>query len=327
HSVTPTAEQPRAVERGEDERPGGQEAGRVGARAAHLLSWLFRGRRSLRSGDLPPTPLPRVAAPAQKHHPEVDPGGDTCSGAAQCWNGASRGDDGRLRRLSQHWTNQSYASPQLCPLELQLGDALFAVPDRTLERYGVNLINVSREEFESCSTEKAQSQHFIFSGDMKGSVQVDPKWLSPGVHYFAATHRGSSQLCQLGLRVGVVVGEQHCQNSPLLRLCSGNGACRAKVGEFTYRCHCDKHYSGLYCEYFDACSEMPCLNGATCLSNSSASLNRLPYECLCPPQFTGVNCSEILGQRNCTRNCRNGACVEVSPASYQCRCFTGYTGE
>ncbi|XP_049328582.1 protein eyes shut homolog isoform X2 [Astyanax mexicanus] len=251
---------------------------------------------------------------------------NTCSGAAQCWNGASRGDDGRLRRLSQHWTNQSYAAPQLCPLELQLGEALFAVPDRTLERYGVNLINVSREEFESCSTEKAQSQHFIFSGDMKGSVQVDPKWLSPGVHYFAATHRGSSQLCQLGLRVGVVVGEQHCQNSPLLRLCSGNGACRAKVGEFTYRCHCDKHYSGLYCEYFDACSEMPCLNGATCLSNSSASLNRLPYECLCPPQFTGVNCSEILGQRNCTRNCRNGACVEVSPASYQCRCFTGYTG-
>uniref|UniRef100_A0AAR2KS92 Protein eyes shut homolog n=1 Tax=Pygocentrus nattereri TaxID=42514 RepID=A0AAR2KS92_PYGNA len=243
---------------------------------------------------------------------------NTCSSVDQCWNG--------LLKRKQHWTNQSYAFPQLCPLEVQLGDALFAFPDRTLEQYGVNLINLSKEEFESCSTEQVQSKHFIFAAFMKGGMQVGPKWLSPGIHYFAATHKGSSQLCQLGLRLGVVVKEQCCQDSPLLRLCSGHGVCRANVGQLAYGCRCNRHYSGPFCEDFDACSEKPCLNGATCVSNSTAEPSRPSYECLCPPRFTGVNCSEILGQRNCTQDCRNGTCVQVSPVSYQCRCLAGYTG-
>ncbi|KAL7841895.1 hypothetical protein SRHO_G00255860 [Serrasalmus rhombeus] len=244
---------------------------------------------------------------------------NTCSSVDQCWNG--------LLKRKQHWTNQSYAFPQLCPLEVQLGDALFAFPDRTLEQYGVNLINLSKEEFESCSTEQVQSKHFIFAAFMKGGMQVGPKWLSPGIHYFAATHKGSSQLCQLGLRLGVVVKKQCCQDSPLLRLCSGHGVCRANVGQLAYGCRCNKHYSGPFCEDFDACSEKPCLNGATCVSNSTAEPSRPSYECLCPPRFTGVNCSEILGQRNCTQDCRNGTCVQVSPVSYQCRCLAGYTGK
>ncbi|KAI4903915.1 hypothetical protein NFI96_017393, partial [Prochilodus magdalenae] len=247
---------------------------------------------------------------------------NTCSSVSQCWKGISEGEHHKPL-----WTNQSYAFPQLCPLEVQLGDVLFASLDRTLEQYGVNLINLSKEEFESCSTKQVQSKHFVLAGVTNRSIQVDPKWLSLGVHYFAATHKGSSQLCQLGLRVGVVVREQRCQDSPLLRLCSGNGVCRANAGRLVYGCRCNKHYSGLFCEDFDACSEKPCLNGGTCMSNSTAEPNRPSYECLCPPRFTGVNCSEILGQRNCTKDCRNGTCVQVSPVSFQCKCLAGYTGK
>lgn len=206
---------------------------------------------------------------------------NTCNSVNQCWNGMFQRD-----QHQQHWTNQSYAFHQLCPLEVQMGDALFATPDRTLERYGVDLVKVSKEEFERCSLEQVQSKHFL-TGLMKGRMQVDPKWLPPGFHYFAATHKGSSQLCQLGLRVGVVVKEQHCQDSPLLRLCSGHGVCRAKVRQLVYGCQCNEHYSGHFCEDFDACSEQPCLKGATCVSHASAKPNQPSYECLCPSRFTG----------------------------------------
>ena len=35
----------------------------------------------------------------------------------------------------------------------------------------------------------------------------------------------------------------------------------------------------------NACFNNPCLNGATCQSTGSGS-----YVCLCPIQYTGVNC-------------------------------------
>ncbi|KAF5898753.1 protein eyes shut, partial [Clarias magur] len=39
-----------------------------------------------------------------------------------------------------------------------------------------------------------------------------------------------------------------------------------------------------------------------------------------------INCSEILGQTNCMRQCRSGVCSQVSPNSFRCDCFSGYTG-
>lgn len=37
---------------------------------------------------------------------------------------------------------------------------------------------------------------------------------------------------------------------------------------------------------FDACKQNPCMNGATCLSQSQFS-----YKCLCPLGFEGKNCT------------------------------------
>lgn len=205
---------------------------------------------------------------------------NTCKNVNQCWNGI-------LQSTQGHWTEQSYAFPQLCPMEVQLGDALFAFIDPILEQYGINLINVSKEEFDNCFTEQAQNNQ-LFASCMNGSLQVASKWLSPGVHYFAATHNGNSNLCQLGLRFSVLVKEQHCQSSPHLPLCSGKGVCRAKIGQFAYGCQCHKPYSEPYCEALDMCSEGPCFNGAACITlHHSAQPSQASYQCLCPSVFSG----------------------------------------
>lgn len=204
---------------------------------------------------------------------------NSCKNVNQCWNGISES-------IQEHCTDRSYAFPQLCPLEIQFGDALFAFVDPVLEERGVNLIEVSKKEFESCLTEQIQKQH-LFIGSMNGSMQLDLKWLSPGVHYFASNHKDSSHLCQLGLRFIVLVKEQHCQRSPHHPLCSEKGVCRAKTGQLEYSCQCHKPYSNPYCEGLDMCSEGPCLNGATCVSNHSAPSSLASYQCLCPSGFTG----------------------------------------
>eukprot|EP00063_Salmo_salar_P036121 XP_014010956.1 PREDICTED: protein eyes shut homolog [Salmo salar] len=160
---------------------------------------------------------------------------------------------------------------------------------------------------------------------MNASRQVDPKWLLPGLHYFIASHEGNSQLCKLGLRLNVSVKEQQCQSSPLVRLCSGNGVCRTSFWEDgAYRCQCRQHYSGKFCEKFDACLENPCENEGVCVSNGTTDHIHATYKCLCPPHFTGANCSDVIGRENCDRACRNGTCLQVSPFSFKCVCYTGH---
>ncbi|KAI7805359.1 putative protein eyes shut-like protein [Triplophysa rosa] len=244
---------------------------------------------------------------------------NTCSSSTQCWNGRTETD-----RL--WWTTGSYRFPQLCPQELQLGDVMFVSLDRMLGQYGVYLINVSKEEFDSCLVVKPRKDQLVFVKSMNGTMEVEPKWLMSGMNYFTVVGRGNGHLCRLGLRVAVLVKPQCCRSSPLLRLCSGNGKCRATFKDDAYSCLCHERFSGRYCENFDGCYEQPCLNGCTCLSRRTAYTNLPPFECLCPTQFTGINCSEIIGQQNCSKRCKKGTCQQISSTSYRCECLTGYAG-
>lgn len=212
---------------------------------------------------------------------------NTCTSLTQCHGEQIEGDEG----MHSQTPNASLSGPsQLCPLELQLGDTLYMVADATLEEYGLNLVNVSKEAFDSCSVAQPHPAQCLFFGDINGTVQVEPKWLTSGAHYFVASHERSSQLCKLGLRLKVSVKEQNCQASPLVRLCSGNGLCRTNIRSHAYTCECHKHYSGRFCEKYDVCSENPCLNGATCGSHGSSNPNVHSYECSCSPGFTGKFC-------------------------------------
>uniref|UniRef100_A0A667Y4L9 Protein eyes shut homolog n=1 Tax=Myripristis murdjan TaxID=586833 RepID=A0A667Y4L9_9TELE len=239
-----------------------------------------------------------------------------CANVSQCWD-SQEGEESSGRPLS---------FPQLCPLQLQHGDKLLMSADETLQSYGITLINVSKENFESCSTDGLLKDQFLFPHNINERESVEPKWLVPGHHYFIALHDGDTQLCKLGLRLNVSVKTQLCQSSPLLRLCSGNGICQTGLWEDAYRCQCRHHYSGRFCEKFDACLDNPCENKGVCLSNGSTDPSHRTYKCLCPPHFTGVNCSEVIGKENCDRVCQNGTCVQASPTSFRCICYTGYAG-
>ncbi|XP_065815558.1 protein eyes shut homolog [Labrus bergylta] len=223
-------------------------------------------------------------------------------------------------------TVHSFNFPQMCPLQLQHGDKLLMSADDTLKTYGVQLLNVSRENFESCSAKGDVKDQLLFPHDLKESEQVGAKWLVPGRHYFIALHGGDVQLCRLGLRLNVSVKTQLCQASPLLRLCSGSGDCQTSLWEGAYHCRCRHHYSGRFCEKSDACLDNPCENKGVCLSNGSTDPTHRTYKCLCPPHFTGVNCSEVVGKENCDRICENGKCAEVSTTSFKCVCDSGFSG-
>ncbi|XP_067092648.1 protein eyes shut homolog [Osmerus mordax] len=214
--------------------------------------------------------------------------------------------------------------PQLCPLELQRGDTLLVATDVTLEAYGLGLLNVSEDDFRRCSSPSKGGA--LFTDNLTGRKRVEPRWLAPGIHYFMAVHEGNPELCKLGLRLNVTVKENLCQSSPLVRLCSGSGACRTGPGEDAYRCRCHLNHTGTFCEKFDACLNTPCVNKGVCLSQASTDPGHQAYICLCPPNFTGVNCSEVIGQETCNRVCQNGTCLNVSSNTFRCSCNTGYSG-
>ncbi|XP_019617274.1 PREDICTED: uncharacterized protein LOC109464676 [Branchiostoma belcheri] len=80
----------------------------------------------------------------------------------------------------------------------------------------------------------------------------------------------------------------------------------------------------LVCYNIDDCSPNPCQNGAQCTDKIA------DYNCTCPEQYKGKNCSVI---RNCYEfPCLNGAeCIELdtptpSPAGRNCSCAPGYKG-
>ena len=202
--------------------------------------------------------------------------GNICRSVNECWN--SPGGEESTTPIS---------FPQICPLQLQHGDKLLMSADETLKSYGFTLLNVSKDEFESCSTNGQVKDRFIFPHTINGTKQVEAKWLVPGHHYFIALHEGETQLCKLGLRLNVSVKTQLCQGSPLLRLCSGSGVCKTGLWDGAYRCRCHHHYSGSFCEKSDACLDNPCENKGVCLSNGSTDPNHRTYKCLCPPHFTG----------------------------------------
>ncbi|KAK2544844.1 Eys [Columba livia] len=218
---------------------------------------------------------------------------------------------------------QNLIIPQICPLQLQLGDSLFISSEPSFQSYGMNLVNISREEFINCPKTDVLQEQMIFVCQIRGLHQVDPNWLGVGTHYFAELHKRGPLLCNMGLRLNITVKQQFCQQSPNAPLCSGHGKCLSHVWEKAYNCHCFSQYSGRFCQKFDMCSTKPCHNNASCTEKSELSGDS--YECTCPPQFSGKNCTEIVGQCQ-SHTCFNGNCSNVSPNTFLCECDKDFAG-
>uniref|UniRef100_A0A674KBT1 EGF-like domain-containing protein n=1 Tax=Terrapene triunguis TaxID=2587831 RepID=A0A674KBT1_9SAUR len=214
--------------------------------------------------------------------------------------------------------------PQICPLQLQLGDSLFISSEASFQSHGMNLGNVSMEEFIRCPPKDFLQDQLIFGCRLKGMHQVDPRWLGVGTHYFADVQTKGPPLCNLGLRLNVTVKQHFCQHSSNAPFCSRHGRCLSHVWEEAYNCHCSQQYSGRFCQEFDACSGKPCQNNASCIDTREGTIGD-SYECTCPSQFAGKNCSEIIGQCQ-PHACLNGNCSNVTPNTFLCECDKDFTG-
>ncbi|CAI2352425.1 unnamed protein product, partial [Caenorhabditis sp. 36 PRJEB53466] len=109
-----------------------------------------------------------------------------------------------------------------------------------------------------------------------------------------------------------------CKDDP----CGSNTYFTCMTGINSFTCTCQTGYTGADCstETGSACSASPCLNGATCSSNSSSS-----YSCICVNGYIGDNCEYkdlCYGV-----NCNSGNCSMIlENSNYYCKCEAGFQG-
>ncbi|KAM9803772.1 protein delta homolog 2 [Neosynchiropus ocellatus] len=93
-----------------------------------------------------------------------------------------------------------------------------------------------------------------------------------------------------------------------------------------WQCHCSAGWGGRFCDKdLQACSQLPCLNGATCVIEDNGD-----YSCRCPPGFHGDHCQSKTGPCRKRRSaCKNGGLCEDAngfATNWTCRCLAGFTG-
>ena len=73
----------------------------------------------------------------------------------------------------------------------------------------------------------------------------------------------------------------------------------------------------------DFCGQSePCENGGSCSNDGTGG-----YLCLCPNQYTGVNCETDINECDASANlCMNGGQCFNEIGSFRCECAVGFTG-
>uniref|UniRef100_A0A8C3W2X3 EGF-like domain-containing protein n=1 Tax=Catagonus wagneri TaxID=51154 RepID=A0A8C3W2X3_9CETA len=217
-------------------------------------------------------------------------------------------------------TSENQVVPQICPLQIQLGDILVISSEPSLQYPEINLMNVSEASFIDCLQNTSTEDQLLFGCKLKGMHTVNSQWLSVGTHYFITVMTSGKSLCQMGLRLNVTVKEQFCQEYQSSELCSGHGKCLTEVWSKTYSCHCQGSFSGKYCQELDPCSYKPCKHNGSCI-NKGEKWNKQGYECICYPPFT-----EIIGK--CQPHIYfHGNCSNVTANTFICKCEETFSGK
>ncbi|XP_039211664.1 protein eyes shut homolog isoform X2 [Crotalus tigris] len=238
----------------------------------------------------------------------------------ECWNIDSYPDSSTADNVPLRLT-------QICPLQLQLGDLLFVSSEPSFQSHGMNLANVSWEEFIQCPQPRDGHRHqLLFDHGLSRMHQIVPKWLGIGTHYFAEVPIRGPLLCHFGLRLNVTVKPHACQKFSNSTFCSDHGKCLSHIWDEAYHCHCNYPYSGQFCQEIDKCSSKPCYNHGICIRRKSQRKDvEDSHECICPPSFTGPFCEEPV--KPCSSQpCQNEAVCHNNPSGYSCACPPGFLG-
>lgn len=130
------------------------------------------------------------------------------------------------------------------------------------------------------------------------------------------THRFQ---CKGPVDINIVAKCNACLSSP----CKNNGTCSQDPVE-QYRCTCPYSYKGKDCTMpINTCVQNPCQHGGTCHLSES---HRDGFSCSCPLGFEGQRCE--INPDDCEDNdCENSATCVDGINNYACVCPPNYTGE
>uniref|UniRef100_F1LQL9 Slit homolog 3 protein n=3 Tax=Rattus norvegicus TaxID=10116 RepID=F1LQL9_RAT len=130
------------------------------------------------------------------------------------------------------------------------------------------------------------------------------------------THRFQ---CKGPVDINIVAKCNACLSSP----CKNNSTCSQDPVE-QYRCTCPYSYKGKDCTVpINTCVQNPCQHGGTCHLSES---HRDGFSCSCPLGFEGQRCE--INPDDCEDNdCENSATCVDGINNYACVCPPNYTGE
>lgn len=125
--------------------------------------------------------------------------------------------------------------------------------------------------------------------------------------------------CKGPVDINIVAKCNACLSSP----CKNNGTCSQDPVE-QYRCTCPYSYKGKDCTVpINTCVQNPCQHGGTCHLSES---HRDGFSCSCPLGFEGQRCE--INPDDCEDNdCENSATCVDGINNYACVCPPNYTGE
>ncbi|XP_040839177.1 slit homolog 3 protein isoform X1 [Ochotona curzoniae] len=137
------------------------------------------------------------------------------------------------------------------------------------------------------------------------------------------THRFQCKVlwfcCPGPVDINIMAKCNACLSSP----CKNNGTCSPDSVEL-YRCTCPYSYKGKDCTVpINTCIQSPCLHGGTCHLSES---HKDGFSCSCPMGFEGQRCE--INPDDCEDNdCENNATCVDGINNYVCVCPPNYTGE
>ncbi|XP_072110608.1 delta and Notch-like epidermal growth factor-related receptor [Mobula birostris] len=209
--------------------------------------------------------------------------------------------------------------------------SLLEIPEESAVRIKLNGIvssvgfwEVTEAEFQQCNISNGKIISPLPTVD--GYVLLE-EIMSMGSNYFIVFVNDSATNTTLAQRLNVTVKASICMeqesNQDGLQ-CSGRGRCTTKPSEVTFFCECEEGHIGLFCEEFDGCHNIQCLNNGTCLDIKEGN-NLRNFTCVCPPGYTGELCQTQID--HCVSEpCENGATCMSRETDYSCLCLEGFTG-